>query len=74
MQPASRFSTHDRRLYRSHFTKERKGGPAPITTSKQGTLPSDYKVTLYAFGESNSGNGSRSSADASIAVPLTLKE
>ncbi len=29
MQPASRFSTRDRRPHRSHFYKERKGGPSP---------------------------------------------
>jgi hypothetical protein len=28
MQPASRFSTRDRRPHRSHLYKERKGGPA----------------------------------------------
>jgi len=31
MQPASRFSTRDRRPHRSHLYKERKGGPAPST-------------------------------------------
>jgi len=29
MQPASRFSTRDRRPHRSHLSNERKGGPAP---------------------------------------------
>jgi beta-glucanase (GH16 family) len=45
-----------------------------ITTSKQGTPFGDYEVTIYAFDGSNSGNGSRGSADASIAVPLIVKE
>jgi beta-glucanase (GH16 family) len=37
-----------------------------------GTPPGSYTVTVYAFTESNAGNGSNSSADASVAIPLTV--
>jgi len=43
-----------------------------VTTNGTGTTPGDYTVTVYAFTESNKGNGSNSTADASVAIPLTV--
>ncbi len=37
-----------------------------------GTTPGSYTVTVYAFTESNVGNGANSSADANVAIPLTV--
>jgi beta-glucanase (GH16 family) len=37
-----------------------------------GTTPGSYTVTVYAFTESNVGNGSNSTADANVAIPLTV--
>jgi beta-glucanase (GH16 family) len=37
-----------------------------------GTAPGSYTVTVYAFTESNVGNGSNSTADANVAIPLTV--
>jgi beta-glucanase (GH16 family) len=41
-------------------------------SANTGTPLGNYAVTVYAFTESNSGNGSNSSADASVAIPLTV--
>ncbi len=43
---------------------------AAVTTN--GTAPGSYTVTVYAFTESNVGSGSNSTADASVAIPLTV--
>jgi beta-glucanase (GH16 family) len=37
-----------------------------------GTTPGSYTVTVYAFTESNVGSGSNSTADANVAIPLTV--
>jgi beta-glucanase (GH16 family) len=37
-----------------------------------GTPPGNYSVTVYAFTESNVGNGSNSTADANVVIPLTV--
>jgi len=37
-----------------------------------GTPPGAYTVTVYAFTESNSGNGSNSTADANVVIPVTV--
>jgi beta-glucanase (GH16 family) len=45
----------------------------PITPpGNNGTTPGSYAVTVYAFTESNVGNGSNSTADANVAIPLTV--
>jgi len=44
-------------------------GPPPPTN---GTPPGSYTVTVYAFTESNIGDGSNGTADASVAIPLTV--
>jgi beta-glucanase (GH16 family) len=41
-----------------------------VTTS--GTPPGSYTVTVYAFTETNSSDGSNAHADASVAIPLTV--
>jgi beta-glucanase (GH16 family) len=43
------------------------------TTSATGTPAGSYAVTVYAFVESNSSNGSNKNADASVAIPLTVR-
>jgi hypothetical protein len=49
------------------------GGGTQITPpNNNGTTPGNYTVTVYAFTESNVGNGSNSTADASVAIPLTV--
>jgi beta-glucanase (GH16 family) len=40
--------------------------------SNNGTPPGSYTVTVYGFTESNSGTGANSTADASVAIPLTV--
>jgi beta-glucanase (GH16 family) len=37
-----------------------------------GTPPGNYTVTVYAFTESNVGDGTNSTADANVAIPLTV--
>jgi len=37
-----------------------------------GTPPGSYTVTVYAFTESNVGTGANSTADANVAIPLTV--
>jgi hypothetical protein len=37
-----------------------------------GTPPGSYTVTVYAFTESNVGSGANSTADANVAIPLTV--
>jgi beta-glucanase (GH16 family) len=45
----------------------------PVTPpGNNGTTPGSYTVTVYAFTESNVGNGSNSTADANVAIPLTV--
>ena len=50
------------------------GGSSPPVTStgNNGTTPGSYSVTVYAFTESNTSDGSNSHADASVAIPLTV--
>jgi hypothetical protein len=37
-----------------------------------GTAPGSYTVTVYAFTESNTGDGTNASADANVMIPLTV--
>lgn len=50
------------------------GGSSPPVTStgNNGTTPGSYSVTVYAFTESNTSDGSNGKADASVAIPLTV--
>jgi hypothetical protein len=49
------------------------GGGRQITPPpNNGTPPGTYTVTVYAFTESNTGNGANSSADSNVAIPLTV--
>ena len=48
------------------------GSGTQITPPNNGTPPGSYTVTVYAFTESNTGNGANSNADASVAIPLTV--
>jgi beta-glucanase (GH16 family) len=52
------------------------GGGGSTTTQppppNNGTPPGSYTVTVYAFTESNTSNGSNSNADANVAIPLTV--
>lgn len=44
----------------------------PVTPVVNGTPAGSYTVTVYAFTESNSKDGSITSADASVSIPLTV--
>jgi len=46
--------------------------PPPPPPGNNGTPPGSYTVTVYAFTESNIGDGSNGTADASVAIPLTV--
>jgi hypothetical protein len=49
------------------------GGGTQITPpNNNGTTPGNYTVTVHAFTESNVGNGSNSTADTNVAIPLTV--
>ncbi|MGA7633702.1 MAG: glycoside hydrolase family 16 protein [Terriglobales bacterium] len=49
------------------------GGSTSVTPpGNNGTPPGSYTVTVYAFTESNAGNGSNSTADASVPITLTV--
>jgi beta-glucanase (GH16 family) len=50
------------------------GGNGGSTTPppNNGTTPGSYTVNVYAFTESNTGGGSNSNADATVAIPLTV--
>jgi hypothetical protein len=49
------------------------GNNGPTTTPPpNGTPPGSYTVTVYAFTESNIGDGSNANADANVAIPLTV--
>jgi beta-glucanase (GH16 family) len=48
------------------------GNGTMITPPSNGTSPGSYTVTVYAFIESNTSNGSNSNADASVSIPLTV--
>jgi beta-glucanase (GH16 family) len=50
------------------------GGGNSITPPppNNGTTPGAYTVTVYAFTESNASDGSNGSADANVAIPLTV--
>ena len=43
-----------------------------VAVTTTGTPAGNYTVTVYAFTESNVGSGSNSTADASVAIPLTV--
>lgn len=43
-----------------------------VAMTTAGTTPGSYTVTVYAFTQSNTSNGSNSNADASVAIPLTV--
>jgi len=51
------------------------GGNSVTTTPppvNNGTPPGSYVVTVYAFTESNTGDGTNPTADANVAIPLTV--
>lgn len=50
------------------------GGSGSLTTppSNSGTTPGNYTVTVYAFTESNTSDGTNAHADASVTIPLTV--
>jgi beta-glucanase (GH16 family) len=50
------------------------GGYNTVTPppNNNGTPPGAYTVTVYAFTESNSSDGSNANADANVAIPLTV--
>lgn len=48
------------------------GNNTQVPPSNNGTPPGSYTVTVYAFTESNVGTGANSTADASVAIPLTV--
>jgi beta-glucanase (GH16 family) len=48
------------------------GGSSVTPPPNNGTTPGSYTVTVYAFTESNAGDGSNGTADASVAIPLTV--
>ncbi len=43
-----------------------------VAVTTTGTAPGSYTVTVYAFTESNVGNGSNGTADAHVDIPLTV--
>jgi len=48
------------------------GNNTQVIPPSNGTPPGSYTVSVYAFTESNSGTGANSTADASVAIPLTV--
>jgi beta-glucanase (GH16 family) len=49
------------------------GGNTVVTPpANNGTIPGAYTVTVYAFTESNTSNGSNANADANVSIPLTV--
>jgi beta-glucanase (GH16 family) len=44
----------------------------PIPPNNNGTPPGLYVVTVYAFTQSNSSDGTNANADANVAIPLTV--
>jgi hypothetical protein len=48
------------------------GSGSGTPPGNNGTPPGSYTVTVYAFTESNVGNGSNSTADASVPITLTV--
>jgi beta-glucanase (GH16 family) len=50
------------------------GGSSSVITppNNNGTPPGAYTVTVYAFTESNSGNGSNATADVNVSIPLMV--
>jgi beta-glucanase (GH16 family) len=48
------------------------GGTSGGQIVNNGTPPGNYTVTVYAFTESNVGNGSNSTADANVPITLTV--
>jgi hypothetical protein len=43
-----------------------------VPPGNNGTPPGSYVVTVYAFTQSNSSDGTNGNADASVAIPLTV--
>jgi beta-glucanase (GH16 family) len=50
------------------------GGGSSVTPPppNNGTPPGSYTVTVYAFTESNTGDGTNANADANVVIPLTV--
>ena len=48
------------------------GNTTPVTPVVNGTPAGNYTVTVYAFTESNTKDGSNSNADANVAIQLTV--
>jgi len=49
------------------------GGNSTMTPpSNKGTPPGSYAVTVYAFTESNTSDGTNANADANVAIPLIV--
>jgi beta-glucanase (GH16 family) len=46
--------------------------PPPPPPPPNGTPPGSYTVTVYAFTESNMSDGTNATADANVAIPLTV--
>jgi beta-glucanase (GH16 family) len=46
--------------------------PPPPPSPNNGTPPGSYTVTVYAFTESNTSDGTNAHADANVAIPLTV--
>ncbi len=46
--------------------------PSPPPPGNNGTPPGSYAVTVYAFTESNIGDGSNANADAHVDIPLAV--
>src|SRR6266852_6358780 len=44
----------------------------PIPFGNNGTPPGSYVVTVYAFTETNTSDGTNANADANVAIPLTV--
>jgi beta-glucanase (GH16 family) len=48
------------------------GNSTVIIPPNNGTPPGPYSVTVYAFTESNTSDGSNANADANVTIPLTV--
>jgi hypothetical protein len=48
------------------------GGSSMTPPPDNGTPPGPYTVTVYAFTESNTSDGSNANADAHVDIPLTV--
>jgi len=48
------------------------GGSTTVIPPSNGTAPGSYVIHVYAFTETNTGDGSNAHADAQAAIPLTV--